>query len=169
MDKLKVYIENRQKAVKIPTGLRLLIRRCCYAALVNENFQGSAEVNVTFVDDNEIHTLNLHYRKKDAPTDVLSFPMGENGKYDKNPDSNAFILGDVVISMQRAADQAAKYGQSLQNEVCFLTVHSMLHLLGYDHVNGGLEAMRMHEKEEQILGALGINREIYEVYNGENS
>ena len=163
MDKLKVYIENRQKAVKIPTGLRLLVRRCCSAALVNENFEGSAEINVTFVDDQQIRELNLNYRKIDQPTDVLSFPMGENGKFDKNPDSDAYVLGDVVISMERAQDQAKKYGHSLQREVCFLTVHSVLHILGYDHVNGGMQAARMREKEETILGALGLNREVYEV------
>ena len=163
MDKLKGYIENRQKAVKIPTGLRLLVRRCCSAALVNENFEGSAEINVTFVDDQQIRELNLNYRKIDQPTDVLSFPMGENGKFDKNPDSDAYVLGDVVISMERAQDQAKKYGHSLQREVCFLTVHSVLHILGYDHVNGGMQAARMREKEETILGALGLNREVYEV------
>lgn len=163
MDKLKVYISDNQKKVKIPSGLRLLIRRCCNAALASENFEGSAEINVTFVDNEQIRELNLNYRKKDSATDVLSFPLSENGKFDLNPDSGAYVLGDIVISLERAAEQAEKYGHSLKREVSFLTVHSMLHLLGYDHEAGGLEAMKMHDKEEQILGALGLNREVYKV------
>lgn len=162
MDKLKVYIENKQKTVKIPSGMRLLVRRCCNATLVAENFEGSAEVNVTFVDDEEIHELNLKYRKVDNSTDVLSFPMGENGKFDIDPDTGAYVLGDVVISLEHAVDQANKYGHSIQREVGFLTVHSMLHIMGYDHVNGGVEAMHMREREEKIMAALGLERNIYE-------
>ena len=157
MDKLKVYIDNRQKAVKIPSGMRLLVRRCCSAALTSENFEGSAEVNVTFVNNEQIHELNAH-----KPTDVLSFPMGSDGKYDKNPDSGAYVLGDVVISLETAAAQAESYGHSLQEEVAFLTVHSILHLLGYDHVNGGTQAIQMRDKEENILIALGFEREAEE-------
>jgi probable rRNA maturation factor len=162
MDKLKVYIDNRQKAVKIPSGMRLLVRRCCNATLVSENFEGSAEVNVTFVTDSQIKELNSHYRHIDKATDVLSFPMGTDGKFDKNLDSDAYVLGDIVISLETAVKQAGNYGHSLPEEVTFLTVHSMLHLLGYDHVNGGLQAMRMRDKEQIILKALGITREAYE-------
>lgn len=162
MDKLKVYIDNRQKAVKIPSGMRLLVRRCCNASLVAENFSGSAEVNVTFVDDAQIRELNAQYRDKDTSTDVLSFPMGEGGKFDLDPDTGAYVLGDIVISLEHALDQAQKYGHTLQREVAFLTAHSMLHILGYDHVNGGVEAMRMHEREDVIMTALGIEHDIYE-------
>jgi probable rRNA maturation factor len=162
MDKLKVYIDNRQKAVKVPSGLRLLVRRSCNATLVSEKFEGSAEVNVTFVDDAQIKELNSNYRHIDKATDVLSFPMGENGKYDKDPDTGAYVLGDIVISLETAQRQADTYGNSLQEETTFLTVHSMLHLLGYDHVNGGIEAMRMRDREQTILKALGMNWEIYE-------
>jgi probable rRNA maturation factor len=142
--------------------MRLLVRRCCSAALTNENFEGSAEVNVTFVGDPQIKELNSHYRHIDKSTDVLSFPMGSDGKYDKNPDSNAYVLGDIVISLETAAAQAESYGHSLQREVAFLTVHSILHLLGYDHVNGGEQAIRMRDKEENILIALGLKREANE-------
>ena len=162
MDKLKVYIENRQKEVKIPSGMRLLVRRCCNASLVAENFVGSAEVNVTFVDDVQIKELNAQYRSKDTATDVLSFPMGEDGKFDLDPDTGAFVLGDIVISLEHAAAQAEKYGHSLQREVAFLTVHSVLHILGYDHVAGGVEAMRMHEREDVIMTALGLEHDVYE-------
>lgn len=158
MDKIKVTIENRQKAVKIPTGVRLLIRRCCHAVLEMEGFEGSAEVNVTLVDNGQIHQINLEQRNIDMPTDVLSFPLGENGQYDVNPENGHFMLGDVVISMERAAAQAEEYGHSLQREVGYLTVHSMLHLLGYDHVDGGLEAVRMREKEEAVMTSVGLPR-----------
>ena len=159
MGVVKVYITNQQKAVKIPSGLRLLIRKCCHAVLEMENFGKPAEVSVTFVDNKEIQTLNWEYRQKDAPTDVLSFPMGENGEYDLNEDTGAYILGDVVISMEKAVEQAEMYGHSLSREVGFLTVHSMLHLLGYDHENGGIEAVIMREKEETVLSRLGLSRD----------
>ncbi len=136
----------------------MLIRRCCNAVLVNENFEGSAEISVRFVDDEIIHELNREYRHVDRSTDVLSFPLGENGVYDINHDTGAKILGDIVISMQHAVMQADLYGHSLQREIAFLTVHSMLHLLGYDHEAEGLERVRMREKEEAVLTQLGLKR-----------
>lgn len=157
-DKNKVIITNDQKEIKIPTGVRMLIRRCCNAVLVNENFEGSAEISVRFVDDEIIHELNREYRHVDRSTDVLSFPLGENGVYDINHDTGAKILGDIVISMQHAVMQADLYGHSLQREIAFLTVHSMLHLLGYDHEAEGLERVRMREKEEAVLTQLGLKR-----------
>ncbi len=156
--KVKVIISNEQHEVRIPTGVRLLVRRCCTAVLVLEEFDGSAEISVTFVDDDEIQKLNKEYRNIDRSTDVLSFPMGENGVYDINQDTGAKILGDIVISIPHAIDQADRYGHSLQREIGFLTVHSMLHLLGYDHVNGGIESVRMREKEETVLTKLGLKR-----------
>lgn len=157
-DKIKVIITNDQKEVKIPTGVRMLIRRCCNAVLVNEHFEGSAEISVRFVSDEVIHELNREYRNVDRSTDVLSFPLGENGVYDINHDTGAKILGDIVISMQHAVMQSELYGHSLQREIAFLTVHSMLHLLGYDHEAEGLEMVRMREKEEAVLTQLGLKR-----------
>ena len=157
-DKIKVVISDDQKAVKVPTGIRLLIRRCCNAVLVNEGFDGSVEVSVRFVDDEEIHTLNLQYRNVDRSTDVLSFPLGEDGVYDINYSTGAKMLGDIVISVEHAIEQAKTYGHSLQREIGFLTVHAMLHLLGYDHEAGGIEQVRMREKEETILTQLGLKR-----------
>lgn len=154
----KVIITNEQKEVKIPTGVRLLVRRCCNAVLLYEDFKEPAEVSVTFVDDERIHSLNKEYRDVDSSTDVLSFPLGENGVYDKNNDTGALLLGDIVISIPTAVRQAKTYGHSLQREIGFLTVHSMLHLLGYDHVNGGMEEVRMREKEERVLTELGLKR-----------
>lgn len=160
MDKIKVQISNSQKDIKIPSGIRLLIRRCCTAVLGKEGFEGSAEVSVSFVDDAQIRDLNNRFRKKDIETDVLSFPLGENGVYDLNHETGARELGDIVISVERAVAQAELYGHTLQREIGFLTVHSMLHLLGYDHEAGGLTATLMREKEEDILAALGLTRDV---------
>ncbi len=157
-EKIKVIISNDQKVVKIPTGVRLLVRRCCNAVLTFEGFSEPAEISVTFVDDETIHQLNKEHRNVDRSTDVLSFPLGENGVYDKNLETGASLLGDIVISVPTAVRQADTYGHTLQREIGFLTVHSMLHLLGYDHVDGGIEAVRMREKEEHVLSELGLKR-----------
>ncbi|MBO5230586.1 MAG: rRNA maturation RNase YbeY [Clostridia bacterium] len=156
--KVKVVISNEQNEFKIPSGVRLLVRRCCTAVLTMEEFEGKAEVSVLFVDDDMIHQLNRQHRNIDRATDVLSFPLGENGVYDINNDTGAKLLGDIVISIPHAIDQAERYGHTLQREIGFLTVHSMLHLLGYDHVNGGIESVRMREKEETVLTKLGLKR-----------
>ena len=156
MEKIRVMIDNKQKAVKIPTGLRMLVRRCCNAVLRMEKFEGPAEISVIFVDNEQIHKLNMQYRKKDTDTDVLSFPMGENGVYDINHSTGAKIFGDIVISMEKAVEQAKRYGHGLEREVGYLTAHSMLHLLGYDHEKGGLQKVRMREKEEQVMTELGL-------------
>lgn len=157
-EKLRVIIDNQQNVMKIPTGVRMLVRRCCKAVLANEGFTDSAEISVTFVDDEKIHELNKQYRNMDKSTDVLSFPMGENGEYDINLDTGAKVLGDIIISIEHAYAQAEKYGHTLQREIGFLTVHSLLHLLGYDHENGGLEAVKMREKEEAVLTRVGLKR-----------
>ena len=156
MEKIRVIITNSQKEVKIPTGMRMLVRRCYNAVLRMEKFPYSAEISVTFVDNHEIRKLNAEYRNKDIETDVLSFPMGENGVYDENHATGAKILGDVVISIPKALEQAQLYGHSFEREVGYLTVHSVLHLLGYDHENGGLERVRMREKEEYVMDELGL-------------
>ena len=155
-NKIRVIIINKQKDIKIPTGLRMLIRRCCNAVLRMEKFEGSVEVSVTFVNNEQIKEYNAQYRNKNIETDVLSFPMCENGVYDVNPETGAKILGDIVISIEKAQEQAKAYGHSLQREVGFLTAHSMLHLLGYDHENNNLERVRMREKEELVMEQLGL-------------
>ena len=108
-------------------------------------------VSVLITENEEIHGLNLEYRQKDAPTDVLSFPLfDEEGNLDDEE------LGDIVISLERAKAQAEEYNHSLKREVAFLTAHSMLHLLGYDHENGEQE---MYVKQDEILNELGITRD----------
>ena len=156
MEKIRVIIDNKQKEVEIPTGLRMLIRRCCNAVLRLEKFPYPAEISVTFVNNEQIRELNHQYREKDVPTDVLSFPMGENGQYDENHDTGAKILGDIVLSMEKAVEQADRYGHSLEREVGYLCAHSMLHLLGYDHEQGGMDRVRMREKEERVMTQLGL-------------
>ena len=158
MAKVKVIINNRQKAVAIPTGLRLLVRKVCTAALKEQSFEQDAEVNVTFVDDAQIHEYNLQFRNIDRSTDVLSFPLGEEGEWDINPETNMAMLGDIVISLEHAVAQAKEFDHSFEREVGYLTVHSMMHLLGYDHVNGGLEADEMRYHEEQVMEMLALRR-----------
>ena len=153
---VKVNITDQQKRIKLPTGTRLLIRKACNATLKNEGFEDSAEVDVTLVNDEMIQQINKEHRNIDSSTDVLSFPLGENGVYDTDPENGAKMLGDIVISVEHAIAQADLYGHGLEREIAFLTVHSMLHLLGYDHVNGGLERTVMREKEENILDMLGL-------------
>ncbi len=159
MNQVKVIISNDQKEVKIPSGIRLLIRRCCHAVLEEEGFTDNAEVSVRFVDNETIHALNREYRNVDRETDVLSFPLGENGEYDTNLDTGAKLLGDIVISVEKAVEQSEMYNHTLQREIGFLTVHSMLHLLGYDHEDGGIEEVRMREKEETVLTKIGLKRD----------
>ncbi len=157
--KVKVVITNDQKSVKIPKGLRMLIRRCCTAVLTMEEFENPAEVSVKLVDNAQIQELNKIHRNIDKETDVLSFPLGVDGVYDINLDTGDAQLGDIVISIEKAIEQAERYGHTLAREVGYLTVHSMLHLLGYEHEKGGLELLHMREKEEQTLTELGLKRD----------
>lgn len=153
---VKVNITDKQKQIKLPTGTRLLIRKACIATLTLEKFEDQAEIDVTLVNDEIIREMNNEFRQIDASTDVLSFPLGQDNEYDVNPETNAKMLGDIVISVEHALAQADMYGHGIEREIAYLTVHSMLHLLGYDHVNGGLEQTIMREKEEQVLEALGL-------------
>lgn len=158
MAKVKVTVQNRQKAVKVTAEMRKLIRLSCAAVLDNQGFSHLAEVVVTFVDDAEIKKLNNEFRSIDKSTDVLSFPLGEGGEYDLNPETGAYSLGDVVISVEHAVAQSEEYGHSFERELAYLTVHSMLHLLGFDHVNGGDEAALMRKTEEEVMTVLGLTR-----------
>lgn len=153
---VKVNIFVKEKNIKLPTGTRLLIRKACNATLKFENFEGPAEVDVTIVGDDAIKEMNKTHRNIDSATDVLSFPLGDGGVFDLNPATKAKMLGDIVISVDHALSQADLYGHGIEREIAFLTVHSMLHLLGYDHELGGLEQTIMREKEEKVLEALGL-------------
>ncbi len=151
--------------VAVPDGLEEQFRRVIQAALDAENVSCACEVNVLVTDDAGIHEINLDMRGVDRATDVLSFPMfdltpGEKPtQEDADPATGLVPLGDMVISLERAEAQAAEFGHSIQREVCYLTVHSVLHLLGYDHMDEGPMKAQMRGREEEILSALGITRD----------
>jgi probable rRNA maturation factor len=160
MPKIKVSVSNKQTEIKkIPVGIKLLIRRCCQAVLTMEHFQHDAEISVSFVSNEEIKKLNSIYRQKDSVTDVLSFPLTDGKNFEPVGNSNIVMLGDIVISLETAIKQAAIFGHSLEREIGFLTVHSTLHLLGYDHELSSLDERIMREKEEHVLDELGISRD----------
>lgn len=158
MPKVKIYFSNRQKETELPDGLRTNIRKCCEAALAEEQIEEDAEVSVTVVDNTEIKELNRKHRDKDNVTDVLSFPMGDDGEFDINPDTGRIMLGDIVISAPKAKEQAQEYGHSIMRELCFLATHSMFHLLGYDHEVSAEEEKIMFDKQNKVLEKLGITR-----------
>ena len=120
------------------------------------------EISVLLVDNETIRTLNRDYRDKDAATDVLSFPMEEDLPDEAAPQiiggPTERMLGDLVISVERAVEQAAEYGHAVERELAFLTVHGLLHLLGYDHEQGPEAEIEMQAEEKRILSALGIER-----------
>lgn len=157
MGKIKVVISDKQKDIKLPTGTRLLMRKACNATLRVENFTDDAEVYITIVNDEQIREMNSQFRNIDKSTDVLSFPLGENGVYDTNPESGAKMLGDIVVSAEHALGQADLYGHGIEREVAYLTVHSLLHLLGYDHVENNIERIKMRDREEEVMALLGLS------------
>ena len=150
--------------VDVPDGVEEQFHQVISAALKAEGVDVPCEVNILFTDDAGIHQINLDMREVDRPTDVLSFPMFElePGEHpteeDADPATGLVPLGDMCISLERAEAQAAEFGHSVQRELCYLTVHSVLHLLGYDHLDEGPMKAQMREREEAILGALGIGR-----------
>lgn len=141
------------------------LRRVIEAALSAEEVEVPCIVEVVLTGDEEIHQTNLEMRGVDRPTDVLSFPMfelrpGEKPQADwADPDTDKVFLGDMMISLERAEAQAEEYGHSLEREICYLAVHSVLHLLGYDHLDEGPMKAQMRAREEAILENLGIKRE----------
>lgn len=137
------------------------LERIVGQCLSYENIDYGCEVGVTFVDDDAIRTLNREHRKLDRKTDVLSFPMLSDvrsvEKTDIDPETGLVYLGDVVISVETAMRQAEEFGHSLEREIAFLTVHSMMHLMGYDHIcESDRRIMRTHE--EAVLDELNIKR-----------
>ena len=157
MPEVEILVRNEQTQVRIPTGLRTLIRKCCRNVLEDEGFTDKAEISVSFVSNEKIKALNKEFRATNKVTDVLSFPLGENGIYDKNMETDAFLLGDIVISLEKAFAQSKEYGHSFEREVAFLATHSVLHLLGYDHQTRE-ENTVMRGKEEKILAKLDLKR-----------
>lgn len=161
---LNLVWENEQEKVNITDDLIEKIRLSIEATLESEEFCDYTEISLTFTDNENIRELNLESRGKNSATDVLSFPMLEQDDdgtliiYDEDIVDGFVLLGDIVISAERAAAQAEEYGHSLVREMCFLAVHSVLHLLGYDHERSSDEEKIQFEKQEQILTNLGITR-----------
>ena len=152
--------------VECPAQITRRMETVITAALQAQQVTLPCEISVLLTDDEGIRQINLDMREIDSATDVLSFPMFEleagvppQGEEYLDPDSGYCPLGDMCISLERAAAQARDFGHSLEREVCYLTVHSVLHLLGYDHLDEGEQKRQMREREEAILGALGITRE----------
>lgn len=139
---IDVLFDNRQDIMEITEEHMLEIEKAVKAVLKVEKCEGDFEVSVSFVSNGEIRELNREYRNVDSETDVLSFPM------DDDEFNGIIILGDIVLSTQKIIEQAKDFGHSLEREMLYLTVHSMLHLLGYDHMNTTeKEEMRLREKD----------------------
>ncbi len=142
-----------------------LIRKVIRTALAVQGVDLPCEVDVLLTDDAGIRTVNREMRQVDKPTDVLSFPMFDLAPGDKpsaedaDPATGLVALGDMCISLERAAAQAAEYGHSKRRELAYLAVHSVLHLLGYDHLDEGPMKTQMRQREETILARLGVTRE----------
>lgn len=157
--KLKIYFENEQDKLPITYKLKMLIREAVEATLDFEDYRNICEVSVTFTDNEGIRELNGKFRQIDRPTDVLSFPLFDfEGSSDEPPvDEMMNMLGDIVISLERAKEQADEYGHSFEREVAFLTVHSMLHLLGYDHETGEEDDKNMRARQSEIMDIMGLS------------
>lgn len=155
----EIFFENVQKKIEIGKEIEELITKCCDATLKYEKIEDDCEISVTFCDNEQIHKLNMEFREIDRATDVLSFPMNEEGgEYEIDPANNCIVLGDIVLSVERALEQSKEYNHSFEREMAFLTVHSMLHLLFYDHKRSKEEEEIMFKKQDEILEIMGISR-----------
>lgn len=152
---MSVLVSNLQEEVAVDSNLVDFLAGVVREVLKNEDYFDKAEVSLVFVDDAYIQGLNHQYRGVDSPTDVLSFAMREGEPIPG--DEEEIILGDVVISLQAAGRQAGEYGHSFRREAAYLTVHGVLHLLGYDH-QAEEDRRLMREKEEEVLTRLNITR-----------
>ena len=162
----RIILENEQNGIQISEEIENTIKKVIEASLEYENCDFDAEVSVTIVDNEAIREINNETRNLNMPTDVLSFPMlyfDEDGNIidsDYDMDGDVLVLGDIVISAERAEAQAKEFGHSFLREIAFLTVHSMLHLLGYDHADNPEGERIMFKKQDEILDKLGITREV---------
>ena len=145
-------------------SLSLYLKKCIRTALAQEHVPAACEISVLLTDDDGIRAINQAQRQIDRATDVLSFPMFSLAPGDKptaedaDPETGLVPLGDMCISLERAEEQALEYGHSVEREVCYLAVHSVLHQLGYDHMDEGPMKRQMRAREEAILESLGIGR-----------
>lgn len=165
-----IYIDNRQNKINVTDDFVNKLEEIIKFALKEENVNVECEISMLFVDNEEIREINNETRGIDRATDVLSFPMldYEDKKVFKEMyldkefdetflDEGELVLGDIVLSLERALEQSKEYNHSFERESCYLVVHSVLHLLGYDHMEEEDKEM-MRKREEEILGKLNINR-----------
>lgn len=161
----ELLMQNNQEEIKIDDEIKELIKKCCDKVLEYEKCDFDAQVSLSIVSEDEIKELNCEYRNKDAITDVLSFPMME---FDEDNhmiidefdyEDGLILLGDIIICAKRAQEQARDFGHSFEREIAFLTVHSMLHLLGYDHEHSYDFEQEMFKRQKEILQELGITRD----------
>ncbi|MBR2916308.1 MAG: rRNA maturation RNase YbeY [Clostridia bacterium] len=161
---MKISIRNEQKKIEVTKELRTLIKTVLKTGLKFMEFEDNCEISIMLTDNEEIHSLNKLHRGIDRPTDVLSFPMfdyDEDGEIDMEEcdfgENGEILLGDIVISLEKAKEQAEEYGHSFEREVGFLTAHSLLHLLGYDHMEPD-EEKEMFSLQEEILALCNLPR-----------
>ncbi len=155
---MELLIDDRQCKCKVGEQLIQLLEKAASACLAYENRDLNYEISLSLVDDSEIRELNKTYRNEDCPTDVLSFPLVDDNQIMDITDAGEKLLGDIVISVERAALQAKEYNHSFEREMAFLFVHSMFHLMGYDH-DTGESAKDMRVREEAVLVSLNLTRE----------
>ena len=155
--KLKIYFENHQDKLAITYRMKMLIRRAVEETLAYEAVEDDCEVSVTLCDNQEIRELNQRFRNIDRATDVLSFPLFDDDGMDAHVEELDCMLGDVVLSLERAKEQAEEYGHSFEREIAFLTVHSILHLLGYDHETSEDDEVDMRRRQSEIMKRMGLS------------
>ncbi len=151
MEKLKLSLRC-ERGAKCPPELKKRIKAAAAATLAAEKVDGPCELSVLLTDDEGIHAINRKFRDVDKPTDVLSFPLG-----DTDPATGRLLLGDMVLNTERAAAQGAEYGHGADHEISYLTVHSVLHLLGYDHVDEGPMKKEMRAREKAVMAQLELD------------
>ena len=151
---LTVDFKDDQEIYEVRVAMRAIVRKAIFNTLVYEGFDKDVEVSVTFTDNEQIKELNSQYRGKNTATDVLSFPMFDN--FCEAPELDSLPLGDIVISLERAAVQGYHLYHSLYHEVAFLTVHSTLHLLGYDHETSQEDEEEMFRRQREIMEIIGF-------------
>ena len=154
--KLMIHFSATSHFEEVDYYFKCIIRRAILATLEHENFPYDADVSVTLCDNEYIKRLNKQYRNKDKHTDVLSFPIYDNGEFDVGECAFGAMLGDIVISIEKAKEQAAQIGNSFLYEVAFLTVHSTLHLLGYDHERSAEDDELQCRIQKEIISTVEI-------------
>ena len=153
---LKINFSKTNKVENVDYYLKTVIRRAILKTLEHERFPFDALVSVTLCDNEYIRKLNLEYRSKDSATDVLSFPLYDNGEFDVSECISGAMLGDIVISLERAQEQAKELGHGFLREVAFLAIHSTLHLLGYDHERSPEDEEAQCKAQREIIAEVEI-------------